>query len=249
MSLDTDVIACAQIVEKGDPDRFRTVMAAQLSERPVLFPLYAFNIEISRAPWVTQEPMIAEMRLQWWRDALEEIAQGGPVRQHEVTTPLSRFLTRDQAKLLDEAVALRRWDVYKEPFDDQAHFDDYVDATAGHLMWTAASQLGARDEAPVRALAFGAGVATFLRAIPTLESAGRVPLLDGTHDGIRMLAARALARSAQGRIGRNPALWPAIGARHVLQQVIKDPAAVGEGRLAPPLTAFRLIWTKLTGRG
>ena len=51
-------------------------MAAPVEARRVLFPLYAFNVEVARAPWVTSEPMIGEMRLQWWRDALEEIARG-----------------------------------------------------------------------------------------------------------------------------------------------------------------------------
>ena len=76
--------ACAAIVEKGDPDRFLAAMAAPVAARRVLFPLYALNIEVARAPWVTEEAMIAEMRLQWWRDALAEIAAGGQVRRHEV---------------------------------------------------------------------------------------------------------------------------------------------------------------------
>ncbi|MEQ8366967.1 MAG: phytoene synthase, partial [Roseicyclus sp.] len=58
--------ACAELVARGDPDRFRATMAAPVDARRVLFPLYAFNIEVSRAPWVTAEPMIAEMRLQFW---------------------------------------------------------------------------------------------------------------------------------------------------------------------------------------
>ncbi|MEM7645152.1 MAG: squalene/phytoene synthase family protein, partial [Pseudomonadota bacterium] len=92
MSVDADIAACADLVQRGDPARFRAVMAAPLGLRRMLFPLYAFNIEVARAPWVTQEPMIAEMRLQWWRDALEEIGAGGAVRRHEVVTPLAQIL-------------------------------------------------------------------------------------------------------------------------------------------------------------
>ena len=68
--------ACADLVQRGDPDRFAAAMAAPVAARKVLFPLYAFNLEVARAPWVTEEPMIAEMRLQWWRDALGEIGGG-----------------------------------------------------------------------------------------------------------------------------------------------------------------------------
>src|SRR5210317_942930 len=107
MTLDADVLACAAIVEKGDPERFAAAMASPVEARRVLFPLYAFNVEVSRAPWVTQEPMIAEMRLQWWRDALEEIAQSRPARRHEVVTPLSRILDPETAQRLDRLVAAR----------------------------------------------------------------------------------------------------------------------------------------------
>lgn len=66
------IAACAALVARGDPDRFAAIMAAPPAARARLFPLYAFNLEVARAPWVTKEPMIAEMRLQWWRDVLAE---------------------------------------------------------------------------------------------------------------------------------------------------------------------------------
>ena len=79
--------ACADLVARGDPDRFRAAMAAPVPARQVLFPIYAFAVEVSRAPWVTQEPMIAEMRLQWWRDVCDEIEAGKPARAQEVVGP------------------------------------------------------------------------------------------------------------------------------------------------------------------
>ncbi|MFL4470947.1 squalene/phytoene synthase family protein [Tateyamaria armeniaca] len=252
MSLPEAIIPCARIVEKGDPDRFRTVMAAPVAARAVLFPLYALNIEMSRTPWVTQEAMIAEMRLQWWRDALEEIRDGEAVRKHEVTTPLADVLSAAQARRLDESAAARRWDIYKDAFEDQAHLDAYIDQTAGHLMWTACEMLGAGPEAEgaVRDLAFGAGVAAFLRAVPALVDAKRIPLLDGTDAGVVALARRAKDRLTRPTLAKpaRPALWPAIGAAKTLDQVIRDPAAVIEARLDPGVTPFRLAATALTGR-
>ena len=97
MTLSDDVNACAAIVQRGDPDRFMATMAAPVAARRVLFPLYAFNVEVARAPWVTEESMIAEMRLQWWRDAVEEVAKGGVVRRHEVVTPLAEVLAPEHA--------------------------------------------------------------------------------------------------------------------------------------------------------
>ena len=230
--------ACAALVEKADPMRFRAAMAAPVSARRVLFALYAFNVEVARAPWVTQEPMIAEMRLQWWRDALDEIAKGGPVRKHEVVDELAVILDADAAQMLDALVAARRWDVYTDAFEDQAHFDDYIDATSGNLMWVAARALGQAQETTVRDFAYASGVANWLRAVPDLEERGRKPLVDGTVAGVR-----DLAKTAQGKLqtarevrqsvtqGARPALTSGYLARPVLSQAIKSPLLAAQGGL------------------
>uniref|UniRef100_UPI0037C5DDC5 squalene/phytoene synthase family protein n=1 Tax=Roseovarius salis TaxID=3376063 RepID=UPI0037C5DDC5 len=193
MTFDDDLVACADLVRRGDPDRFRAVMAAPVPARTRLFPVYAFNIEVSRAPWLTEEPMIAEMRLQWWRDVLEEIREGGAVRRHEVATPLSRVIGAQDAGLLDALVTARRWDVYREPFEDMDHFREYIDQTSGNLLLVAARGLGPAPEAPLRDAGYAMGLANWLRAVPALERAGRIPLVEGTHDALRALAQEGLA--------------------------------------------------------
>jgi phytoene/squalene synthetase len=234
--------ACADLVRRGDPDRFAAAMAGPVEARKVLFPLYAFNLEVARAPWVASEPMIGEMRLQWWRDALEEIAKGGPVRRHEVTTPLGEVLDAEAARLLDRGVAARRWDLYREPFGDGAHFGEYLEATGGTLMWVAARALGAAEDArgEVTALGRAAALARFLQAVPELEARGRVPLVDGRAEAVRALAEGALAelprRVALPGLGR-AALLEGWQARPLLVRAARDPAAVAEGRLA--LSEFR----------
>jgi hypothetical protein len=253
MGFDADLTACAALVERGDPARFRAAMAAPVPARRVLFPLYAFNIEVARAPWVTQETMIAEMRLQWWRDVCEEIAEGGPVRRHEVATPLADVLDAEDARLLDELVAARRWDVYRDAFEDADHFARYLDQTSGNLTWVAARRLGAADEAVIRDAAYGAAVAAWLLAIPELEAAGRVPLLDGTAEGVRALALGAQQRLTGARTRRGVVPKPAraallhVGqADAVLKAAIWDPSAVAGGRL--PTADPGLAWRALTGR-
>ena len=247
MTLNDDLNACAAIVQRGDPDRFMAAMAAPVAARSVLFPLYAFNVEVSRAPWVTQETMIAEMRLQWWRDAIEEIAAGGPVRRHEVVTPLAEVLTRDLAKKMDEFIAVRRWDIYKDPFEDAAHFDRYIDWTAGTLMWVSACLLGRADEDVVRNVGYAGGMAAWLRAIPEFEARGRVPLLDGTGEGVRALARGALQRLHSARASRSavssaaaPALLPGWQAGPILKQAITRPQDVGAGLLGQSEARKRL---------
>jgi phytoene/squalene synthetase len=257
VSFGADLTACAALVERGDALRFRAAMAAPVPARRVLFPLYAFNVEISRAPWVTQEPMIAEMRLQWWRDVCEEIAEGRAVRRHEVTTPLAEAVTAEEGALLDQCVAARRWDIYREPFEDEAHFFDYLDQTAGTLAWVAAKRLGPAEEAVVRDAAVGAGIAAWLLAVPELEGRGRIPLLDGTRDGVRALAEEGQARLARARRARRrvsraarPALLHVGAADAVLKVALAEPGRVAEGLLPDPLEADRrrLALRALTGR-
>ena len=248
MSLD----ACADLVQRGDPDRFATVLAAPVADRARLLPVYAFNVEVTRAPWLTAEAPIAEMRLQWWRDALDEIGQGGRVRRHEVATPLAEVIDADGAAALGRLVAARRWDIYSDPFEDAAHFIDFLDATAGGLMWTAARVLGARNEQAVRDVGWAQGLATFFRAIPELEARGRKPLVDGRAEAVAALAREGARRLRAGRAAgaRGPATWPACETGALLTLAARDPARVADGAL--DLSEFRkrarLLRAALTGR-
>lgn len=251
------VAACAALVQRGDPDRFLAAMAAPVAAREVLFPLYAFNVEVSRAPWVTEEPMIAEMRLQWWRDALAEIAEGKPPRAHEVAAPLAQVIRARglPVSLLDEAVAARRWDIYREPFEDAAHLDEYLDRTAGHLLWLSCLALGAGAglERAARDAGRGAGIANWLRAVPELVARGRVPLLDGRAPALQALAGEGLARL---RAARGAEFGPAVPAMRacwlapaILRRALRDPGRVEAGALEPPEVVRRgtLVWKALRG--
>lgn len=252
------VAACASLVEKGDPDRFLAAMAAPVEARAQLFPLFAFNLEVARAPWVTEEPLIAEMRLQWWRDVVENAASGA-ARAHEVAGPL-HVVIRDfglPVEVMDRLISARRWDVGREPFAAAAAFDAYIEDTGAGLMWLAARALGAPEaaEAAVRDYGWAAGLAGFLRAVPELEARGRVPLPEGV--GVGALARAGLDRLGRARAARRtvpraavPALLAGWQAEGVLARVLADPAAVGEGRLGP--SEFRrrggLLWQAFSGR-
>jgi len=253
------VQACAELVAKGDPDRFRATMAAPLDARRVLFPLYAFNIEVSRAPWVTAEPGIAEMRLQFWRDVVEELAAGKPPRAHEVAAPLADAVPQDLVGSLDALVEARRWDIYSEPFEDRAGFDSYLDATAATLPVVAARALGApADAEPVlRDAGWAVGLAAFLRAVPALQAAGRVPLVDGRPQAVRDLAGEGLERLARARAGRSavpasaaPALYAGWRAEGALRAARDTPDRVIDGALdgSEGMARLHLMWVAATGR-
>lgn len=251
----SDLFACAQIVERGDPERFVAAMAAPVAARAVLFPLYALNVEVSRAPWVTQEPMIARMRLQWWHDALGEIASGGFVRRHEVVTPLAQALAGVDVSLLQAGIDAREADLERVPFADETALMAYLDQTAGHLAMTAIAALGASQARLTEVLphARAAGLARYLQAVPALEAHGKLPLPDGRPEAVAALAQNRLQglRSGPSLRGLRRSFGPAgAGLREFAQgraltaKAARDPAAVAEGRLA--LSEFGRRWRLLT---
>jgi phytoene/squalene synthetase len=250
--------ACAEIVRKGDPDRFLASMAAPPHARARLLPLYAFNLEVARAPWLTKEAIIAEMRLQWWRDAVDEIAAGKPARAHEVCGPLAEVIRAADLPSgpLGALIDARLWDIHREPFADAAAFSAHLEATGGGLMWLAVKALGGSPgmEGAARSAGWALGLANWLRAIPELEARGRLPLVDGRPEAIAALASEGLERletAHKHRFGAAlPALWSAWQAGPVLKQAARAPGRVAQGALG--LSEFRrrgrLLRLSLSGR-
>lgn len=244
--------ACAEIVRKGDPDRFLATMAAPVSFRERLFPLYAFNLEVARAPWVTQEPVIAEMRLQWWRDV---IASPGR-KAHEVAGPLHDAVRAGApAAALDAMAAARRHDVWGEPFADRAALMAYLQDTGGALMWAAAAACGAPAAAEPAARNYGlaSAAAAFLRALPDLAARGKPGLPAGTAPAdlarAGLQALHAARRSHRSLGPAAPAVLAAWQAGPVLQQALAQPGRVSDGRLGMSEFArrLRLLWAASGG--
>ena len=247
--------ACAAVVERGDPDRFAAIMAAPVTARPRLWMIHAFAIEVARAAWASKEPLICQMRLQWWTDLLAD----GVRRAHDVAGPLHDLLAEGavSVQVLIDTVAARHWDIERAPFADTAKFDRYLNDTAAGLIWAGVRALGAGPDAEPVARDYGwaMGLANYLRAIPALEAQGRIPLVDGRPEALRDLAAEGLARLARARGLRRllgpggPALLPGWQTGALLVMVRDEPRLVGQSGLT--LSEFsrrgRLLWQATTG--
>lgn len=137
--MDTDLQHCVDLVRRHDRDRFLTVQFAPAPARAALYALYAFNHEVARAPEASAEPLVARMRVQWWRDALDAIGAGRPP-DHPVAVALARALDNGSAAdgrarglfnaLLDARDADADGGAVPE---DMAQLERYLDATAGGL--------------------------------------------------------------------------------------------------------------------
>ena len=152
-------------------------------------------------------------------------------------------------------IAARRWDIYKDAFEGSEHLDEYIDATKGHLMWTAARLLGAAEEKTVRKFAYAVGVANLFVAVPELEERSRKPLVDGTTTGVYQLCKKAMAglhyaRTARRAVSRDaaPALMSGYMAGPILQKVRRDPAIVAVGLPQTNPLRERLRFARVTCR-
>ncbi|MDD3444808.1 MAG: phytoene/squalene synthase family protein [Zavarzinia sp.] len=165
-------------VRTHDPDRFLTAMFAPPDRREALLALYAFNFEVARVREVVSDAMIGQIRLQWWRDALTEIATGRPPRQHEVVQPLAAAIARHDLPLavFERLIDARELDLDDQPPPDLASLFAYLDGASGALVDLALRILGVEAPAVAHAAGIGFGLAGLLRALPFHAGADRIYL-------------------------------------------------------------------------
>jgi phytoene synthase len=131
------------MVRRADPDRYFSALFAPVQQRFFLLALYAFNHELAHVGESVREPMIGEIRLQWWRETVQGARAGDP-QPHDVARALTETFRQQTlpGELFDAMIAARSFDLLTGPFESDAHRDAYVDATSGNLMRLAARILG-----------------------------------------------------------------------------------------------------------
>ncbi len=168
---------CADAVRRHDHDRYLTALFAPAPLRDDLFALYAFNIEVAKTREVVSEPMLGQIRLQWWRESIEGAYAGTP-RRHEVVEPLTAAITRHR---LDRALFERLIDGREADMDDEAPADleclvNYAQVTGAPVTQLAASITGATDAASqeaARLVGTGWALTGIIRAVPFLARGHR----------------------------------------------------------------------------
>lgn len=253
---------CAELVRRGDPDRFLSALLAPPDLRERLFALYAFNLELARIPSVVSEPTLGLIRLEWWRESVAMVFEGGRVRAHEVVGPLAETIRAANLPRapFDRILAARERDAAREPPPDRASLDAHLADTGGALLELAALALapGQGGGAAVAEAGFAFAAANWLAAAPALAARGAVPFPGAdpraaaqalARDGI---AALARARAARGAVA--PAARPAFAAGWRAGTLLRGALASDFAPEAGPApeSEFRrragLLWTAFTGR-
>ncbi|MDB5591897.1 phytoene/squalene synthase family protein [Enterovirga sp.] len=172
---------CAALVREQDRDRYWSALLAPADKRPHLFALYAFSAEVARVRDAISAPMPGEIRLQWWRDAVEGLGRGdvgaNPVAAALEDT-IGRFALPRQA--LVDLIDARVFDLYDDPMPSVGDLEGYLGETSSALIRLASLVL-ADGQDPGGAEAAGhAGVAYgltgLLRALPWQARQGRLYL-------------------------------------------------------------------------
>ena len=65
---------CDELVRSEDKDRWLTALFVPEERRPLIHALYAFNAELARVRDQVSQPMLGEIRLQWWDDAVAQLS-------------------------------------------------------------------------------------------------------------------------------------------------------------------------------
>ena len=169
--------AVRAIAREGDPDRYLSALFAPSDAREGLFALYAFNAELARIAEQVTEPELGEIRLQWWRDALDHAAAGEstghPVIDALGEIMLERGVSREDLGRLIDA---RQFDVSVKLMPDRDALDAYLAETAGALFHLGAGITGGRCKADEAAKAAGLayGLTGLMRALPVHAARGRI---------------------------------------------------------------------------
>jgi phytoene synthase len=210
-----DLSAVGRTARQGDPTRFEAAMFAPERRREDLFALIALNAELSRIPESVSEPMLGEIRLQWWEDAISALFEGERVEGHEVIEALAGPVSdgRLSKDRLINLIDARRLILSGEAMGDAAILGRMIEQTGGALAALQIAALGGDDKAQDVAANAGwaEGAGRLIGALPAITGEGQVDE-DAARSGnapptlaslVETLAADALQKLQSARADRN----------------------------------------------
>ena len=174
-------------VRRLDPDRWLSSrFIADAALRADVVALYAYDHELARAPKVASNALLGEIRLTWWREVLDEVFEGKPVRQHPTAQALADVVRRRGLgrELLETLIDARYRELDPEPMSENDVLD-WARDTGGAMAQIVAQLLDPKSDGKLAqaggaAWALGKRLAdapelrpTFLRVIHAARGASR----------------------------------------------------------------------------
>jgi phytoene synthase len=227
-------------VRRSDPDRWlASRFIADAARRSDVIALYAFDHVLARVPHQVSEPLMGEIRLTWWGEALDEIYGSGPVRAHPAALGLADAVRhRDLARApLDALVEARFGELAPEPVGNAEAAVIYADQTAGALVQAAVQALGGPANFQAAKLA---GRAYGLAQLAHRRAIGGQTRLPERLD-VRPLVGDALRQARPGLKTLPLEAFPAIAYATLSRRY------AGAGRPTALEKQLRLVWAVATG--
>ncbi len=124
-------------------DRYLSALLAPRGVRDDLIALAAYLGELARIPLTVVDPQIAEIRLEWWRGAVEGFASGADTG-NPVADAMGRAARRFElpVDLLLLPIEGRSRELYEDGIPDRSAFEAYFDETEGAAFRLALRMLG-----------------------------------------------------------------------------------------------------------
>jgi len=169
---------CFDLVREADKDRFLSALFVPDDRRRGVMALYAFNVEIARIRDMISDPMLGEIRLQWWADSIEA-AFAGDFPEHPVFDELKPLISERvlHKSGLANLIEARRFDLYDDPMPTLNDLEGYLGETSSALMQMAGLAIAGRqaesaaEASGLAGVAFG--IAGLLRSVPLHRSRGQ----------------------------------------------------------------------------
>ncbi|MCW8915912.1 MAG: squalene/phytoene synthase family protein [Magnetovibrio sp.] len=239
---------------RQDRERYLSVLMAPPEHINALMALVAYNQELANAVTGVSEPMIGQIKLQWWIDAMPSILSGEPP-SHPVAMALSQIGQGLEVSALQGLAEARNFDLEADRPQNLAQLVDYARATGGVLHGLMSDVLGGIPEERSTAHSVGTAWALIglMRALPYHSDGRRDMLPQGvTVQEVLKEAQQHLDQARTVRVSKRVLSSVIIGrlaTRHFkrLQRQNWDPAHAEE----PPAgvgSVMSLWFGKLSGR-
>jgi phytoene synthase len=161
-------------------DRYLSALLAPRGVRDDLIALAGYLGELARIPLTVTDPQIAEIRLEWWRGAVEGFASGADTG-NPVADAMGRAARRFElpVDLLLRPIDGRSRELYEDGIPDRTAFEAYFDETEGAAFRLALSILGVApagvSDSLCRDAASAQGRTHLALSLPRLLAKGRLP--------------------------------------------------------------------------
>ncbi len=95
---------CADLVKAARSERFLSLQFANPPLRQKLLAIAAFELELAHIADHVSDPHLGQMRLQFWREGLADIAKGSPPRAHPVMQAIKHAFSKRESLLAGENI-------------------------------------------------------------------------------------------------------------------------------------------------